>query len=146
MNDIISEAFEKAQALSNAIGTETDIELLPKPVQIFMLVYAAQGVIDNGGYCYFFESDWPSNPPYSSFINAYSEIGCHKQSKELSRVVSMFPFADPHLKAEERKKYIKENYDDDTFEVRGWGEKLCGDNEVWRQLTVYYQEHAYDFA
>lgn len=146
MNNVISKAFEKAQALSKASGAEDDISRLPEQVQNFLLVYAAQGVIDNGGYCYFFESDWPQNPPYSKFIDAYSEIGCVSQANELQRIVLTFPFSDPHMKAKERQKFIKENYDEENFKVTVWGDKLCGDEEVWRKLADYYQNHANIFA
>ena len=146
MSEIISEAFIKAEALAKAIETENDIHLLPKPVRTFLLVYSAQGVIDNGGYAYFFGSDWPDKPPYEYFYEAYNEIGCTHQAEDIQRVISTFPFIDPHLKMDERKKYIKENYDDEAFEVSGWGDALCGDQEVWAKLAAYYKKHENDFA
>jgi hypothetical protein len=48
---------------------------LPQNVRIFLLVNGAQGIIDNGGYKYFFGQDWPGTPPYDDFANAYEAIG-----------------------------------------------------------------------
>ena len=102
------------------------------------MVYSAQGVIGNGGYYYFFEHDWPNDPPYSKFIDAYLEIGCSSQSNDLARVVSTFPFDNPHLNKNARNKYMDENYDEKKYEVKDWGDALCGDDEVWEKLKAYY--------
>ena len=51
-----------AQQMLTAVGD--DASLLPESVRIFLLVNGAQGVIDNGGYKYFFGEDWLGKPPY----------------------------------------------------------------------------------
>lgn len=134
--DILSDGFAKAQIELKKAGD--DIFRLPDAIRIFLLVYSAQGVMDNGGYRYFFESNWPQNPPYSTFIEAYKAIGCISQAGELERIVSSFPFDNPHLKESDRNSYMDENYDEDKFEIKGWGHKLCGDAEIWDQLKKYY--------
>ncbi len=140
----LSEAFEKAKRkLSKMKG---NIFFLPSAVSNFLLVYSAQGVIDNGGYEYFFGGDWPHNPPYSKFVNAYRAIGCIKQSEDLARVVATFPFEKPELNETPRKKYIQDNYDKEHFEVKGWGDILCGDEEVWQKLRQYYEDNIKEFA
>lgn len=142
--DQISLAFKKAVKM--LYKANDNIELLPPTVSFFLLVHSAQGVIDNGGYRYFFESDWPNNPPYSRFVNAYNAIGCNKQAHELARVVSTFPFDSPHLKKEYRNKYMTENYNDDNHEIKGWGDALCGDKEVWEKLKQYYLINKKEFV
>jgi len=146
MNDIILDAFKKAEILAKAMNAENEINLLPKSVRTFLLVHAAQGVIDNGGYSYFFGPDWTNQLPYEEFAEAYADIGCANQARDIRRVISSFPFPDPHLKCEKRANYIKENYDNDAIEIRGWGDALCGDNEVWEKLTTFYISHEKDFA
>jgi hypothetical protein len=143
MSDIISEGFDKSLAMLEK--AKNDIDVLPDAVATFLLIHSAQGVIDNGGYRYFFESNWPSSPPYSRFIEAYRKIGCIKQGEELDRVVSTFPFDNPHLNEESRNKYIEDNLDEDEYEVIGWGDELCGDEDVWAQLEKFYTSHAADF-
>jgi hypothetical protein len=48
---------------------------LPAPLQTVALIYPAQGIIDNGGFEYFFEADFDFNPPYSLISAAYRRIG-----------------------------------------------------------------------
>lgn len=142
--DLLSEAFKKAK---NKLSKAKDsIDHLQPTIATFLLVYSAQGVIDNGGYRYFFGADWPQNPPYSKFVEAYKAIGCIEQSKDLARVVATFPFDSPHLKETARKKYMEDNYDKDKFEVSGWGDALCGDEEVWDKLAKYYLHNKNDFT
>ncbi len=142
--DIIDETFNR---LSSRYGSfEEQIDTLPPVIQNFLLVVSAQGVIDNGGYRYFFGADWPGNPPYSKFIGAYQAIGCEEQAKELERVVGTFPFRDPHLHKGKRKWFMRTNYDQEKFEVRGWGDKLCGDETVWEKLALYCDRYREELA
>ena len=139
MGDIIDEIFNR---LTTRYGeVEEQLDSLPLSAQIFIRVLAAQGVIDNGGYRYFFGADWPGNPPYSLFIDAYRAIGCGEQARELERVVGTFPFGDPHLHKGKRKWFMRTNYDQEKFEVRGWGDELCGDERVWEKLAQFCEKH-----
>ena len=144
MSDVLSEGFDKVeqQLLDKANG---NINLLPTTVANFLLIYSAQGVIDNGGYQYFFESDWPMNPPYSRFVEAYSAIGCQKQAEDLARVVATFPFESPHLNSEKRNQFMEAHYNEDTLNVADWGNLLCGDEEVWNKLETYYLNNVNEF-
>lgn len=144
MADILSEGFDKAERLLRK--AKDNINLLPAAVANLLMIYSAQGVIDNGGYKYFFESDWPMQPPYSRFVEAYAAIGCDKQAADLARVVATFPFDNPHLEAEKRNQFMDENYDEETFSVNGWGDMLCGDEEVWTRLEAYYLKNTSEFA
>jgi hypothetical protein len=144
MQDKISEAFNKAKKLLKE--NNDDIRLLTNAVATFLFVHSAQGVIDNGGYRYFFESNWPQTPEYVRFAEAYSAIGCETQAAELSRIVATFPFDNSHINEDGRNKYMDENYDEDAFEIEGWGDELCGDDTVWEKLEVFYLEHITDFG
>ncbi len=144
MTDPISNAFDQATAKLKIVGD--NIDLLPRSVGTFLMVHSAQGVIDNGGYCYFFEANWSNDLPYSKFVSAYFEIGCEEQSKDFARVVSTFPFEDPHINSVARNNFMDENYDEDENEVKGWGDALCGDEEVWSKLEAYYLNNKEDFV
>ena len=143
-DQVIEKGFEIANRFLGAAGD--DIRKLPFEVATFMRVIAAQGVIDNGGYRYFFESDWPGNPPYSDFVQSYRAIGCHEQADDMERVIGVFPFPEPHLRSGERIRFMNENYDDDTFSIKGWGDALCGDATIWRNLAQYVRDHAEIFS
>jgi Domain of unknown function (DUF4375) len=141
MTDLINQAFEEAVALLNA--EKNRIKNLPHEVVTFLRVYNAQGVIDNGGYCYFFENDWPEGPPYSEFVNSYNSIGCVDQAHELKRVVETFPFENPHLQCDRRNEFMEKN-EESLVEI--WGDKLCGDEGVWQKLENYYIKHKNKFV
>jgi ankyrin repeat protein len=140
-DDLIHIVFENAQAKYEF----EDITKLPPIIANFVLVHAAQGVIDNGGYKAFFQADWPNNQPYRLFVNAYRAIGCEKQANDFERVIASFPFDSPHLHADLRNKYMDENYDNDSFDVKTWGDALCGDEEVESNLEAYIIKHKSEF-
>ena len=137
-------AIEAAEAMLSSV--DDDMSRLPEAVQIFLSVNGAQGVIDNGGYVYFFEEDWPNTPPYAVFILAYEAIGCDQQAADLRRVVSTFPFENPHLHKEQRQAFMNARYDKSKRCIPEWGEALCGDTDVWEKLARYYEMHEGDFA
>ena len=131
----IDRAFEKAVAKLESV--DGDLSRLSPTVRTFLVVHEAQGVIDNGGYRYFFGADWPGNTPYGEFVSAYEAIGCVEQAADLARVVGTFPFSEPHLHADARDAFIEKNYDPDDRTVRGWGDALCGDEVVWKHLADF---------
>ena len=52
-----------------------DASKLDIPKQTGAVLYSVQAIIDNGGFQYLFENDFPSKPPYSQFVDAYRRIG-----------------------------------------------------------------------
>lgn len=122
-----------------------DLSVLPVPVAQFIRVHNAQGVHDNGGFRAFFEHQWPGQPDYGSFVEAYRAIGCGDQADELARVVDTFGFAAPHTRPELRRAYISEHFEDAVDGVPKWGDALCGDEEVWAALLRFGRQHAADF-
>ncbi len=137
MDDLTDKVFSKIEEKFEL----QSLESLPAVARNIVVIVSAQGVIDNGGHEYFFGSDWPDTPPYSIFISAYRAIGCNSQADDFERVATSFPFDNPHLYEDLRKKYIEENYDEENFEVKGWREKLCGDKDVWQKLEAYIIIH-----
>lgn len=136
----LDEASERAGAMLDAC--DGDFAALPRPVAYFLHVYCAQGVLDNGGYRYFFEEDWVGQPPYQEFVDAFDAIGCHAQAADLARVAATFPFEEPHRDAAARNRFIREHSEGASTTVTPWGEALCGDEEVWRRLASYSRQHA----
>jgi hypothetical protein len=138
--EIVDLAFAGAE---RRLGSSpSGISALADPLQHVLRVVSAQGVLDNGGYRYFFESDWPDRPPYSHFVLSYQAIGCHAAANDLERVVATFPFPNPHLNAAARLEFIEANWDESTHEVRGWGDAICGDETVWSRLAEYCRKHS----
>ena len=69
-------------------------------------VEQAQGIIDNGGLQYFFENDWPKNPSYSVFVEAFRRIGAVEAADCIQDAVEMFPFKSPHLDHQMRREFL----------------------------------------
>ena len=138
--DIMPGTLSAMQMLESV---DHDMSRLPESVRIFLLVNGAQGAIDNGGYNFFFEQDWPGT--YSDFVDAYEAIGCIRQAADLRRVAGTFPFSEPHLHRDQRIAFIDTRYDKSTYCVPEWGNALCGDKEVWERLALHIAMHKKDF-
>ena len=73
-----------------------DPSKLDIPKQTVAVLYSVQAIIDSGGFLYLFENDFPLNPPYSQFVDAYRRLGSNEAAVRLEKAVAMFPFKDPH--------------------------------------------------
>jgi hypothetical protein len=126
-----------------------NLDALPPPVRTVLLVHAAQGIIDNGGLQYFFESDFPHQPPYSDFVDAYRAIGADAEATALAEAVKLFPFAEPQKHQRRRDEFLeqfpvgrRQRYVN-PFEP--YTDQICGSMAVWRLLAKYVVEHAAAF-
>lgn len=64
---------------------------LPEAMLSVLLVTKVQGMIDKENLDFFFENDWPENPPYSLFSDAFRRIGVTEAADCIEDAVSMFP-------------------------------------------------------
>ncbi len=101
-------------------------------------------MLDNGGLKYFFEGDWPSHPPYSIFSAAYRRIGSVSTADCIDAAVECFPFQDPHVDRDARRKFMGERYDPERFGVSAWED--CGDDDVWPNLVRYARLYSEEFG
>lgn len=119
---------------------------LPPAAQPIAILYSVQAIIDNGGFQYLFENDFPFSPPYSVFIEAYRQIGADDVANKLGQAVAFFPFPEPHLHQEERRAFLDTLDESHTlFEL---GNEVCGDERVWQLMEEYVTSHpeAFDAA
>jgi hypothetical protein len=124
-------AFQK---LKEGGGSPNDLSL---PLQTVVVIYSAQGVIDNGGLEYFYESDFHNEPPYSFFSDAYRRIGADEAADCIEKTATMFGTPDPHLKRLERWAFLERVKGDETNEFTLLSNKICGDQRVWEKLAEY---------
>ena len=132
-DDALLDSYTR-RAFAKLAEVEEDPCKLEEPHRTLVLVTSAQGLIDNGGLWYFFESDWPGTPPYSLFAEAYERIGRTEAGAALRHAALSFGIAEPEKHAKERIAYMEQHYDEDALSVRGWDDSLCGDSEVWSDL------------
>ncbi|MCE9527058.1 MAG: DMP19 family protein [Planctomycetales bacterium] len=122
------------------------IDKLPTPFRAIIRVVAAQGVIDNGGFQFFFESDFEDQPPYSVFVDAYKEIGASDAAKLLADAVKMFSFADPHKFCRRRNEFLERFQIQDDSPFWRCDYEFCEkSDEVERLLKKYVRKHAAAF-
>jgi hypothetical protein len=113
------------------------------PLQTVAILYTVQGIIDNGGFQYLFENDFPASPPYSAFIEAYRRIGAMTAATNLERAVAMFPFEGPHLRQQERRDFMESLEENNEFFQLG--DEVCGDESIWVAMEDYAKNNATSF-
>lgn len=138
----LDKPYDHAVSCLGAAGG--DMEALPLPLQTLLLVEMAQTLIDSGGLEYFYEADFPNNPAYDVFVQAYRRIGAESAADCIEASALMFPFAEPHFFEELRQVWLEKMRIDPQF--AGLGERIAGDPSVWRKLSQYVQRNIDAFA
>lgn len=133
LDEISDVAFKKLAVVGN------QLEQLEEPYKTVAIIFSAQGVMDNGGMVYFFENDWPNNPPYSIFADAYERIGRAEAAQVIRDAVGTFGVANPEFNKTARKEYMKSNQESNDGMV--WNDCICGDNGVWVNLASWIRTH-----
>ena len=118
-------------------GDPTKLDI---PLETVAILYTIQAIIDNGSFQYLFESNFPINPPYSAFIEAYRRIGALDAAVRLQKAVAMFPFENPHLHQQQRVKFMESL--DEEHEFFQLGDEVCGDKRIWSALEEYATKNA----
>jgi len=120
---------------------EVNIQILDEPFKTIATVYSAQGIIDNGGLEYFFESDFPDNPSYQLFIDAYTEIGAVEEAKCIQQSLSFFDISNPELNLAARTEFLKSLPTDFSHEFQIISNRICGSEIVWTLLEKYAEQN-----
>lgn len=142
--DLLKQAAEIAFA---GVGRDSGTSRLSRPQQVFITIYSAQPIIDNGGFGYFFESDWPDQPPYSRFSDAYREIGAVDVAGFIDRAAGLFGIAEPHLHRDARLRYLNEHCRDESAELIKLGDRAIDESKrVFRLLEDYVRRHSEHFT
>lgn len=134
-NAILDKAMDFAFAQLDAAGG--DPARLPIPLQTVVVVFAAQGMIDNGGLELFFESDFPGQPPYSFITDAYRRIGAVPGAECIDSAAMLFSFEAPQLSQERRRAFLAEVAQDPGHLFGRFSDSICGDETIWNQLNAY---------
>ena len=121
-----------------------DLSKIPEVTRPIALLYMFQGMVDNGGFRYPMETDFPGYPPYSDFVDAYQTIGASAAATALEKAIAMFPFGHPEQNAEARNQFLSSLPEDsEFFEL---SDKVCGDDTVWKCMDEYVANHKAAFA
>lgn len=134
----LQRAAELAFARLEAEGG--DPRRLPVAPRTVATVYAAQGVIDNGGLRRFFENDWPSRPPYAVFVEAFRAVGADAEADAIAEVVEAFGVQAPEAETAYRAEFLRGPGGD---HVRRLDTRLVSD--VWNLLAAYARRNRDSF-
>lgn len=131
-----------AQRAFHGLDSQPDLSQWPSWRRTFVMVYSFQGVIDNGGFQYAFERDWPGKPPYREIADAYRAIGAIELAGWLEEAAALFPFPDPHLHQEERCRYLREfcRKGDSPMGVLSW-QAIEASEDVFAKLVAFARAH-----
>ncbi len=67
-------------------------------------------MIDNGGFKYFFESDWPHNPSYTTFSEAYRRIGKTEAGDAIEYAAKSFGIQTPERNEAFRNEFMEKQF------------------------------------
>ena len=123
---------------------DNDLSKIPPVTVPIALLYMFQGTVDNGGFQYPMETDFPGCPPYSAFVEAYQRIGANEAAKALEQAVALFPFDHPEHKAQARCEFFGSLEEGSLFEQLS--DKVCGDESIWKRMDEYVATHHDAFA
>jgi len=121
-----------------------DLSRIPEVTRPIALLYMFQGMVDNGGFRYPMENDFPGNPPYSVIVDAYRRIGATDAATALEKAVALFPFANPELNADARNEFMPHLGEEHEF--NDLSDEVCGDDTIWQRMDEYVAKHNKDFA
>lgn len=113
-------------------------------------VVMAQGIIDNGGFGCFFENDFPDNPPYSVFWEAFRRIGALESSQCLETAAKLFPAQRPELDYQMRRDFLNASREmaagkrDEMDQLASRFVDLGG--SAFQLLVEYIQDHPNHFS
>ena len=137
--DFFDRSFVSAKNLLEASGGA--MESIPMPAQTVLLIGTAQGVLDNGGLRYFFESDFPGRPSYETFADAYARIGAQQCADAIRQAAARFPFSDPHLRRAERCDQLDVWSSIPESPLDALDDVLLRSGGVWALLDRYLEDH-----
>jgi hypothetical protein len=135
-----------SKELYERIG-DASIFSLPWVAQVVTVFLGADMYIGNGGFIYFFEGDYPGNPPYSVFADAYHAIGADESAECIEAAASLFPFPEPHLHGDARRAYLRDRCMADGREISSaplvkLGDRVMDNMEAdYSLLAQYIRKH-----
>jgi hypothetical protein len=146
--EVLDRVFEKITARPDFnINTASQVE------QVVVLVTTAQGLIDNGGFAYFFENDFEGKPDYQLFVNAFDAIGATESAQAFREALALFPNGKPQNDLIERNRWIDEflrpDFEDEQGEIyrriENIEDKILGREENYSLVAQFIRDNWTEF-
>ncbi|MBJ7575468.1 DUF4375 domain-containing protein [Luteimonas sp. MC1828] len=129
--DVVAPAYERLALIG---GDPLDLD---EPFRTVVLADTALGLIGNGGFEYFFESDFPGRPDYSDFAAAFENLGLAYLADGLRELVALFPFQAPHQERERRLIFLASPSSDFGSAASRLNERVWQDSSIDERLQAY---------
>ena len=140
----LGQPYNHALACLQAAGG--DLQALPLELQTLLLVESAQGIIDSGGLEYFYEADFPNNPPYALFVEAYRRIGARTAADCIEASSLLFPFDEPQYFEPLRQLWLEKFRSEPDHAFARLAREIAADTTVWDRLAEYVESHRAAFV
>jgi hypothetical protein len=111
---------------------------LPPLVRPVITTHSAQGVIDNGGFAYFFECDWPGIDDWNIFVQDFAAVGHHKAAVAIRAALELFPGGHSQSALKERRSYIFGTLGGTDGKLGDLDGPICGKSAVLKRLLEGY--------
>ncbi len=131
LDRISDQVFARLRALNGDITCLGEIE------RVLVVIYSAQGVIDNGGLRAFFGANWPGEPPYALHADAYRLIGATDTAEAIERGAASFALPRPEVDSAGRSLALHGTVGEEIDAL-----ELTPSDEVWQRLARYVERNA----
>ncbi len=81
--DIIDKTFD------HIIQKGFDVNTSSLQDKVVVLVTTAQGIIDNGGFQYFFENEFEGDPNLQDFVSVFEQIGALESAGAIKKAIEI---------------------------------------------------------
>lgn len=119
---------------------DKNLSAVPELVRPVVTTYSAQGVIDNGGFPYLFENNWPGITDWNIFADDFEAVGHTTGAEAIRAALRLFPHGQPQTDLKERRKHIFGTLGGLDGELGKLDRVICGESEFLDQLLVRYIE------
>ena len=97
------------------------------------------GLIENGGSRYFFESNFPGDPSYDLFTQAFNSVGLTDIARCFSELVSSFPFDEPHRFPRKRRAFMGSQPSSFIALMAALEERVYAHEDIEKTLNSFLQ-------
>ena len=112
-------------------------ETAPQLAADIIIAYNAQGVIDNGGFTYFFGADFPGKTHWQ-VSESFLRLGLPEHSRLIEQMLALFPDGEPDHDLERRAAFIEERFEWDSDEEINLDVKAA-DSYFWDHSHQTYE-------
>ena len=111
---------------------------VPKLIRPVVTTYSAQGVIDNGGFPYFFECNWPGVADWQIFADDFDAVGHVKGAEAIRAALRLFPHGRPQADLQKRRRHIFKSLDGLDGPLGELDAPICGKSALLMRLLARY--------